>query len=80
MKRAGLSGGGWLVSSIYANNFSTVETLRQGRDDSNIWAFSNSIFDGPDMSGILDTPRYWSDVAEQVRAKRDAGFETSITD
>ncbi|GAB1311016.1 Lysophospholipase 1 [Madurella fahalii] len=77
---AGLSGGGWLVTSIYANNFSSVETLRQGREDSNIWKFSNSIFDGPDMDGIFDTPRYWGDVADQVRAKRDAGFETSITD
>ncbi|KAL2021410.1 hypothetical protein VTK56DRAFT_7163 [Thermocarpiscus australiensis] len=77
---AGLSGGGWLVSSIYANNFSSVETLRNGRKDSSIWKFSNSIFTGPDMPGILDTARYWSDIAGQVSDKKDAGFETSITD
>ncbi|KAL2258855.1 hypothetical protein VTK26DRAFT_7671 [Humicola hyalothermophila] len=77
---AGLSGGGWLVSSIYGNNFSSVETLRNGHKDSNIWRFDNSIFDGPDMSGIFDSARYWGDVAGQVNDKREAGFEVSITD
>ncbi|KAH6650089.1 lysophospholipase catalytic domain-containing protein [Chaetomium tenue] len=77
---SGLSGGGWLVSSIYANNFTTVETLRKGREDSSIWRFDNSIFTGPDLSGIFDTARYWAKVASQVSDKDDAGFETSITD
>lgn len=77
---AGLSGGGWLVSSIYANNFSTVETLRNGREGSSIWKFDRSIFIGPNLPGIFDTTRYWSRVARQVAAKADAGFETSITD
>lgn len=77
---SGLSGGGWLVSSIYANNFTTVETLRKGREDSSIWRFDNSIFTGPDLSGIFDTARYWAKVAGQVSDKDDAGFETSITD
>jgi lysophospholipase len=77
---SGLSGGGWLVSSIYANNFTTVETLRQGREDSSIWRFDNSIFTGPDLSGIFDAPRYWAKVAGQVSDKENAGFETSITD
>ncbi|KAJ4295932.1 Lysophospholipase 1 [Collariella sp. IMI 366227] len=77
---AGLSGGGWLVSSLYANNWTTVETLRQGRKDSNLWRLDNSILDGPDMSGIFDSARYWQDVAQQVNQKRNAGFEISITD
>ncbi|AEO65946.1 uncharacterized protein THITE_2047170 [Thermothielavioides terrestris NRRL 8126] len=77
---AGLSGGGWLVSSIYANNFTSVVTLRDGRKDSSIWKFDNSIFTGPDLPGILDTARYWSEVASQVQAKADAGFQTSVTD
>ncbi|KAK4188507.1 lysophospholipase [Podospora australis] len=77
---AGLSGGGWLVSSIYANNFSSVETLRNGRDGSSIWDFQNSIFAGPDLPGIFDSARYWRDVAKQVASKRDAGFDTSVTD
>jgi lysophospholipase len=33
---AGLSGGGWLVGSIYANNFSTVVKLRDGTPGSSI--------------------------------------------
>ncbi|KAK4043717.1 lysophospholipase catalytic domain-containing protein [Parachaetomium inaequale] len=77
---AGLSGGGWLVSSIYANNFTDVETLRMGREDSSIWKFDSSIFTGPDLPGVFDSARYWTTVADQVSDKRDAGFETSITD
>ncbi|KAK0733542.1 lysophospholipase [Lasiosphaeria miniovina] len=79
---AGLSGGGWLVSSIYANNFSSVETLRNGRKDSSIWKFGNSIFIGPKESGIdiFNTAEYWTAVARQVDQKDEAGFNTSLTD
>ncbi|OAA62649.1 lysophospholipase plb1 [Niveomyces insectorum RCEF 264] len=44
---AGLSGGGWLVGSIFANNFSTVVALRDGYKGSDLWRFDNSIFVGP---------------------------------
>ncbi|CAK7568632.1 MAG: Lysophospholipase 1 [Sporothrix epigloea] len=44
---AGLSGGGWLVGSIFANNFSTVVELRDGYSNSDLWRFDNSIFAGP---------------------------------
>ncbi|CAK7267899.1 Lysophospholipase 1 [Sporothrix epigloea] len=44
---AGLSGGGWLVGSIFANNFSSVVELRDGYPDSDVWRFDNSIFKGP---------------------------------
>ncbi|KAK0730395.1 lysophospholipase [Lasiosphaeris hirsuta] len=79
---AGLSGGGWLVTSIMANNFSTVESLRDGSPGSSIWDFANSIFKGPEESGvgILNTATYWGDILEQVSSKEDAGFDTSITD
>ncbi|KAK0630089.1 lysophospholipase [Bombardia bombarda] len=79
---AGLSGGGWLVGSIFANNFSSVETLRNGSPGSSVWKFSSSIFKGPAQSGIsiLNTASYWDDVADQAASKVDAGFETSITD
>ncbi|KAK3394349.1 lysophospholipase [Podospora didyma] len=79
---AGLSGGGWLVTSIFANNFSSVETLRNGRDGSSLWQFANSIFVGPKQKGIsiLNTASYWTDVAGQVERKDDAGFQTSLTD
>lgn len=79
---AGLSGGGWLVGSIFANNFSSVDTLQQGSKGSSVWQFANSIFEGPEESGlsIFNTVSYWDDVADQVSIKADSGFETSITD
>src|SRR6478736_4463318 len=49
---AGLSGGGWLVGSIFANNFSTIPDLQKGNRDSDIWAFDRSIFKGPERSGL----------------------------
>ncbi|KAK8103767.1 lysophospholipase [Apiospora kogelbergensis] len=79
---AGLSGGGWLVGSIYANNFSTVPQLRDGEKGSSLWQFSRSILKGPKESGIsiLNTASYWDDVHDAVDAKRDAGYNASITD
>ncbi|KAI8947198.1 lysophospholipase [Xylaria longipes] len=79
---AGLSGGGWLVGSIFANNFSSITQLRDGVSGSDLWQFSNSIFSGPKDSGlsILNTAEYWTDVAKQVDEKRDAGYGISITD
>ncbi|KAI1465539.1 lysophospholipase catalytic domain-containing protein [Daldinia caldariorum] len=79
---AGLSGGGWLVGSIFANNFSSVVQLRDGYEGSNLWQFSNNIFTGPKGKGIsvFNTVGYWDDVKDQVDAKRDAGYDASITD
>ncbi|KAK7745553.1 Lysophospholipase 1 [Cytospora paraplurivora] len=79
---AGLSGAGWLVGSIYSNNFSTVVKLRDGSEDSAVWKFDRSIFVGPEQSGlsILNTVEYWDDVKDTVETKSDAGFDISITD
>ncbi|KAL2270046.1 hypothetical protein VTJ83DRAFT_2230 [Remersonia thermophila] len=77
---SGLSGGGWLVSSLYGNNFTTVGALQAGHEDSNVWRFDNTIFRGPDLPGIMDTARYWRQVSNQVDSKRQAGFPVSITD
>ncbi|CRK40403.1 hypothetical protein BN1708_008193, partial [Verticillium longisporum] len=78
---AGLSGGGWLVGSIFANNFSTVPDLQQGSDGSSVWRFDRSIFRGPEESGIsiLNTADYWSTVVGDV-ARKGAGWDTSVTD
>lgn len=75
---AGLSGGSWLVGSIYINNFSTIDALQSG----STWQFSNSILEGPDTGGIqlLDSASYFTDLAKAVNGKQDAGFDTSITD
>lgn len=79
---AGLSGGGWLVGSIYSNNFSTVEALRDGSATSSVWQFQNSIFEGPDKGGIqiLSTAEYFDTINNEVDAKNNAGFNTTITD
>lgn len=79
---AGLSGGGWLVGSIYTNNFSSVEDLRDGSKGSSVWEFGNSIFEGPDNDGIqvLSTVDYFHTITDEVSNKDDAGFDTSITD
>jgi lysophospholipase len=76
---AGLSGGGWLVGSIYANNFSSVADFL--KEDSKVWQFQNSIFTGPKESGIdiLNTVDYWSDIRDDVEDKKK-GFNVSITD
>ena len=48
---AGLSGGGWLVGSIYVNNFTTITGLLDN-NASPAWEFGNSIFEGPDKGSI----------------------------
>ncbi|KAJ5201952.1 uncharacterized protein N7498_006615 [Penicillium cinerascens] len=75
---AGLSGGSWLVGSIYINNFTTIDALQRG----STWQFSNSILEGPPTGGIqiLKSASYYTDLAEAVNGKQDAGFDTSITD
>jgi lysophospholipase len=79
---AGLSGAGWLVGSIYANNFSSVQDLRDGSKGSSVWQFGKSIFEGPDSDGIqlVSTTDYWTTILHEVNQKRDAGFNASITD
>lgn len=75
----GLSGGSWLVGSIFMNNFSTVPNLQYG---GNVWQFQNSILEGPPSGGIqlFDTVSYYTDLEDQVSGKDDAGFDISITD
>ncbi|KAJ5935299.1 hypothetical protein N7466_004846 [Penicillium verhagenii] len=78
---AGLSGGSWLVGSIYINNFTSIADL-QTYSSGEPWQLGNNIFEGPDTGGlqILDTADYFKDLAEAVDDKKDAGFDTSITD
>ncbi|PYH97251.1 hypothetical protein BO71DRAFT_319117 [Aspergillus ellipticus CBS 707.79] len=78
---AGLSGGGWLVGSIYINNFSTISNLQTYKDGA-IWQFQNSILEGPEGGGIqlFDSASYYKDIYDAVAGKSDAGYQTSITD
>lgn len=75
---SGLSGGSWLLGSIYINNFTTIDQLQDGP----VWQFGNSILEGPDTGGIqvLDSASYYKDIADAVDGKSKAGFDTSLTD
>ncbi|KAL9084882.1 MAG: hypothetical protein Q9165_007835 [Trypethelium subeluteriae] len=81
---AGLSGGGWLVGSLYVNNFTSVQAIQNTTTDvsGSLWQFGNSIFEGPDKGGIqvLDSADYYTTLADEVGDKKDAGYDTSITD
>ena len=78
---AGLSGGNWLVGSIFMNNFTTISSLLTGPSGSP-WELQNSILKGPDTGRIqlLDTVRYFDTIYDGVNGKSDAGFATSVTD
>lgn len=78
---SGLSGGGWLLGSIFINNFTSISDLQTYKDGA-VWQLGNSILEGPDNGGIqlLSSVGYWDDINDEVSAKSDAGFPTSITD
>ncbi|KAF4830629.1 Lysophospholipase 1 [Colletotrichum siamense] len=78
----GLSGGGWLVSSLYANEFPSVQSIVDTRNSTSIWQFQNSIFEGPDMgdTGSSNAGAYFEAIVDQVAAKVDSGFNTTLTD
>jgi lysophospholipase len=76
-----LSGGGWMLGSIFANNFTSVQNIL---DHDDVWQFQNSLFTGPPTTGIqiLSTADYFSNLADTVSAKVNAPgeFNTSLTD
>lgn len=72
---AGLSGGGWLVSSVVLNNFSSVQSLQ---NDPNLWDLSLPNFSNPDA--LNDATQYFGDINREINEKRQAGFATSVTD
>lgn len=81
---SGLSGGGWLVGSIFVNNFTHVEDIINGEEDGRhaIWNFERSMLEGPKTSRIpgMSLVNYWRNIYSQVIGKKDARFDTSVTD
>ncbi|KJZ77229.1 hypothetical protein HIM_03550 [Hirsutella minnesotensis 3608] len=71
---SGLSGGGWLVGSLYSNNFTTVV---DAISSPNIWQFHDSIFKGPVQYSLL---QYYRNILDDVDSKKKAGYDTSIAD
>jgi lysophospholipase len=78
---SGLSGGSWLLGSIYVNNLTTIDAL-QTQANGSVWEFGNSIFEGPAEGGlqILNSADYYEDIRDMVKEKSDAGYNTTITD
>ncbi|CAI6315661.1 unnamed protein product [Periconia digitata] len=81
---AGLSGGGWLLGSIYMNNFTSIQNIIDQNDDGDVWQLDRSIFTGPREGGIqiLNQADYWRNLVDSVDSKEDAPgiFNASITD
>jgi lysophospholipase len=83
---AGLSGGSWLVSTLYANNWTSIDAVlsknEQIPNDTALWALDRSIFKGPEANGprLLRSIGYYSALIDSVEGKGDAGFNTTITD
>lgn len=71
---------GWLVGSVSANNFTSVQSIVDSTES--LWQLQNDIITGPPKKGIqlLNTVEYYNDLYYTVQGKRDAGFNISITD
>ncbi|KAK7420706.1 Lysophospholipase 1 [Neonectria magnoliae] len=76
---SGLSGGSWLVGSLYVQNFTTVESIVSSSSGflSKLWQFKDSIIEGP---AELPAAKYYRELYQDVKDKRDAGYNTTITD
>ncbi|KAH6710556.1 lysophospholipase catalytic domain-containing protein [Leptodontidium sp. MPI-SDFR-AT-0119] len=76
---SGLSGGSWLVGSLYAQNFPSVQEVITGTsgDLGTLWQFSDSILKGP---ADLSVTQYYDNIFDDVNGKEAAGFNTTITD
>lgn len=48
---SGLSGGSWLLGSVFLNNFTTIADLQASKD---VWDFTNSILTPDGILGITD--------------------------
>ncbi|KAF2726179.1 lysophospholipase Plb1 [Polychaeton citri CBS 116435] len=83
---AGLSGGNWMVGSLYSNNFTSVDNIitedTSADKSGSVWQFGNSILEGPKTGSIqlLDSVGYYASLEDEVSDKEDAGFNTTITD
>ncbi|KUI73279.1 hypothetical protein VM1G_09115 [Cytospora mali] len=70
---AGLSGGAWLLSSIAAENWPTISSLRD-----NVWQpqLAGGILNASSSATIAD----YEQIADDITAKADAGAPVSLTD
>jgi len=71
--QAGLSGGGWLLTSVAGNNYPTISSLRDG-----LWeqAFQNSLL----LPNNLLAADAYTQITADIAAKNAAGFDPSLVD
>ncbi|KAH7267823.1 lysophospholipase catalytic domain-containing protein [Fusarium redolens] len=76
---SGLSGGSWVVGSLFIQNFTTVESIVSGSSAflGTLWQFDDSIIEGP---SDLSITRYYRELYQDVNDKVEAGYNKSITD
>lgn len=74
---AGLSGGNWLVGLMVLNDWISVADIYSG--EKKIWDLEDSIFN-PNGINVIKTVEYYKHIYDAINAKKDAGFDTSITD
>jgi lysophospholipase len=74
---SGLSGGAWLVGSMYVNNFTMIPALLGDSSPGGVWDLDSSILFAP---STISNQAYYRELLDSVTSKRDAGFEVSITD
>ncbi|KAH7133745.1 lysophospholipase [Dactylonectria macrodidyma] len=76
---SGLSGGSWLVGSLFVQNFTSVESIIFSSKGflSELWQFENTILEGPEGLSRRD---YYGDLYQDVKNRSDAGYNTTITD
>lgn len=77
---SGLSGGSWFLSSLVYNNWTSIQDIidQNGQDDA-IWDFEHMMLD-PYGINIVKDAEFWDDISDDIDAKRDAGFNVSMTD
>ncbi|KAK0463558.1 phospholipase B [Desarmillaria tabescens] len=79
---AGLSGGSWLTSSLYSNDFPTMQDMVFGNGDELAgWLLDLDLF-LPDGKNIFndDNQAYYGSIMYSVIAKASKGIDTSLTD
>jgi len=71
---AGLSGGGWLLSSLAGNNYPTLSSLRD-----NLWetAFQNNLLI---PGNLLTADVVYADISADIASKDAAGYPPTLTD
>ncbi|CCH44458.1 lysophospholipase [Wickerhamomyces ciferrii] len=72
----GLSGGNWMTGTLALNNWTSVQEIIRG---DSIWDLEHSII-APGGINIFQTIIQWSEIGASIQEKKDAGFDTTITD